>query len=325
MNVPLLKNHWERYQAHFDISESMMMALVSPFSSSIVSATLLSEGCANTNYKVDLADGRSVVLRIYLREHNALDRELGLCNLIQTKLPIPQIYYHDARCQLIEHPYAIVEYIEGELMRQVILSQPSSSADCAFAAGTVLNQLKKITLAHGGFFQDRQLTIRPFNPEEEYTAYAFNCLDQDNVQESLGKEQSKRIKAFIKTNQSYLPSEQEVNLTHADFDPANMLVKKVDGHYQLAALLDWEFAFAGTYLLDMGMFLRYSHRLPKAYESQFIRAFDDLPDNWKKSAKLMDLICLLSLLFWNNKTDRPNLTSDVAGLIENTLDCWNTY
>lgn len=94
----------------------------------------------------------------------------------------------------------------------------------------------------------------------------------------------------------------------------------------MVAILDWEFAFSGSYLLDMGTFLRYSHRLPAIYEANFINGItfegNSLPENWKKSVKLMDIISLLSTLYWNPKKDSPNLSSDVALLIQNTLDNW---
>ena len=77
------------------------------------------------------------------------------------------------------------------------------------------------------------------------------------------------------------------------------------------------------------MFLRYSYKLPEIYESSFINGIisegNALPEHWKKSAKLMDIICLLSLLYWNPKKDRPNLSADVASLIQNTLDSWEQY
>jgi hypothetical protein len=40
---------------------------------------LLSEGCANTNYKVTFKNGKSpVVIRIYVREASALSREVAI-------------------------------------------------------------------------------------------------------------------------------------------------------------------------------------------------------------------------------------------------------
>jgi len=328
---PILKAHWERYRAHFTFDKATLKKLIQPYSNNeIADFTLLSEGCANSNYKVEFVTGQLVVLRIYLREKDSLTREIALHKLLTGQLPVPEIFYSDDSCKLIEHPYAIMKFVEGELMRNVILTQDETAiGDCALEAGIYLNHLRNIKLPHGGFFQDSDLTIRPFNHDEEYLPYAYSCLDHVNIRDSLGEQCVNQLRAFLEKNHSVLLNKSDANLTHADYDPSNMLVKKIGDTYQVVAILDWEFSFSGSYLLDMGMFLRYSHKLPEVYEANFVKGIilegNSLPDNWKKSAKLMDIICLLSLLYWNPKKDRPNLSSDVALLIQNTLDNWHSY
>lgn len=326
---PILKKHWERYTEHVDINVSLAQKLIASYCHDpIKSLILLSEGCANTNIKVEFEKRRPVVIRIYLREKESMAREIALQHLLNKKLPIPKIYHADDSCRLIEHPYAIMEFVDGILMRNIILSGDHHDiADCAFSAGVYLNHLRQIKFNRGGFFKEN-LEIRPFSSEEEYLPFAHSCLKEGNVQESLGLKFVDRLSQFIETNQNYLPNKNYTNLTHADFDPANMLVKKINGHYQISAILDWEFAFSGSYLLDIGMFLRYSHKLPTIYEEKFINGImsegETLPENWKKSAKLMDIICLLSLLYWNPKNERPNLNNDVVSLLKYTVDYWLT-
>ena len=122
---------------------------------------------------------------------------------------------------------------------------------------------------------------------------------------------------------------EEANLTHADYDPANMLVKMVNGEYKIAAILDWEFSFAGTYLLDIGTMLRYAHKLPICYEKNFIKGIESLgsplPSKWKKKAKLMDLLCLLQLIHSNPLAERPKLNRDVVSLIADTVKYWDSF
>ena len=103
-------------------------------------------------------------------------------------------------------------------------------------------------------------------------------------------------------------------------------MKKIKEQWKIAAILDWEFAFVGTYLLDIGMMLRYSHKLPACYEDNFITGIQDngfhLPANWKKQAKLMDFICLLNLARYNPPTERPKMNRDVVSLINDTITNW---
>ena len=51
---PILKINWERYRAHFTIDKVTLKKLLQPYSSSeVANVKLLSEGCANSNYKVE--------------------------------------------------------------------------------------------------------------------------------------------------------------------------------------------------------------------------------------------------------------------------------
>ena len=66
---PILKTNWERYRAHFTIDNIILERLLQPYSNrKVANVTLLSEGCANSNYKVEFITAQPVVLRIYLRE-----------------------------------------------------------------------------------------------------------------------------------------------------------------------------------------------------------------------------------------------------------------
>ena len=86
-------------------------------------------------------------------------------------------------------------------------------------------------------------------------------------------------------------------------------------------MLDWEFAFAGAPLNGIGNFLRYSSRQLPEYESGFIEGYVQaggiLPDDWRRLARLVDLINLLDFL------GRPDPTGavvrDVLPLLQGIL------
>jgi aminoglycoside phosphotransferase (APT) family kinase protein len=149
------------------------------------------------------------------------------------------------------------------------------------------------------------------------------------VKESLGDSLLTAVKDLVRVNTNLLPDKMEANLTHADYDPANILVKQISGRWKITSILDWEFSFAGTYLMDMGMMLRYSHKLPVCYENRFLEGIQSngfrLPLNWKKQAKLMDLLCLLQLAHYNAASERPKLNRDVVSLITNTVKNWESF
>ena len=331
MDEPLLKIHWERFKAHVALDIATAARLLAPYTTiTIAKLTLLSEGCANTNYKVTFSNHDTpVVIRIYVREQSALAREAVLHHRVAPFIPVAKHLYTDDTCTHFPYAYAVMEWIDGKLMRDIILTQNEKAiADCAFDAGQYLNQLRSIRFAQGGFFEDN-LRIRPFHPDEEYFPYVMMLLEDNIVRSSLGETLRKAVLQLVTENHFILPDINEANLTHSDYDPANMLAKQMGDTWKIAAILDWEFAFAGTYLLDIGLMLRYSHKLPDCYEKNFIKGIETsgspLPANWKKQAKLMDLLCLLQLTHYNPVEERPNTNKDVVSLIAYTVKNWNQF
>jgi len=331
MTEPILKMHWERFKAHLELDVATAATLLFPYETSpIENLTLLSEGCANTNYKVTFKNNTPpVVIRIYARGKSALARELAIQQFVSDNIPVAKHLYTNFECKDFSYPYSIMEWIDGRLMREVILTKDEqATSECAFEAGQYLNQLRQMKFSQGGFFQEG-LKIRPFNEEEKYLPYVLNLLEDSIVAESLGASLLCTISDLVTQYATLLPNEAEANLTHADYDPANMLVKKIHDKWKIVAILDWEFAYAGTYLLDIGMMLRYSHKLPDCYEHNFIAGIQTdgfhLPKEWKKQAKLMDLLCLLQLSHYNPLKERPNTNRDVVSLIANMAENWRFF
>ena len=331
MDTPILKSHWERFKAHINLDIATATQLLAPYTQDkIDQLVLLSEGCANTNYKVTFKNNRlPVVIRIYMREKSALPREIAIHKLVADKIPVPAHLYFNEQCTDYAYPYAIMEWVDGILMRDIILNKNEKAIiACSYEAGQYLNVMRQIHFSHGGFFQNG-LTILPFSNNEKYLPYVLNILKDKIVTESLGNHLLNAVSHLVNTNASLLPDENNANLTHADYDPANILVKQIEGKWKIAAILDWEFAFAGTYLLDIGMALRYSHKIPAYYENNFIAGIQahgfQLPEKWKKQAKLMDLLCLLQLAHYNPVTERPKLNHDVVSLIADTVNNWNSF
>lgn len=331
MDIPLLKSHWERFKAHVDINHEMATDLLRPFTvDPIERIILLSDGCANTNYKIEFKTNHlPIVLRIYVREKSAAFSELKIHQLVENIIPVPKHLYLGKERPDFHYPYSVMEWVEGKNMRDVIMTKDEKSiSECLFEAGVYLDKFRNIKFNHGGFF-DENFNIRPFNQEEEYLPFVLNMLKDKIVIESLGENLHLAVTQLVNNNANILPNEDEASLTHADYDPSNMLVKQVNGKWKISAILDWEFSFAGTYLLDIGMMLRYSHRLPACYEEKFIEGIQSsghvLPKEWKKQSKLMDLLCLLQLAHYNPHSERPKLNRDVVSLIADTVTHWSQF
>lgn len=328
---PILKTHWERFKAHITLDIPAAQRLLIPYTQDpIDELILLSEGCANTNYKVTFISAvKPVVLRIYVREKSALQRELDIYQKVANHIPVSRFLYADKSGMFYDFPYAIMEWIEGKMLRSLVFEQNEKAVEaCMLEAGKYLSVLRQIEFPNGGFFE-AGLQVRPFHQKEEYSSYVSTLLKEATVKQDLGDTLHLALSELVLQHAHLLPGKDPANLTHGDYDPANILVREVNGTWKIAAILDWEFSFAGSYLLDIGMMLRYSDKLPAYYEQKFVEGIEchgkPLPKLWKKQAKLMDLICLLQLLYYNPSDQRPNLNQDVVELARYTVLNWNSF
>ncbi len=112
-------------------------------------------------------------------------------------------------------------------------------------------------------------------------------------------------------------------MVHADFDPANILVEKINGDWQISAILDWEFAFSGSVRWDVANMLRYAHHMPQIFQDSFLSGLNNggiaLPEDWQISIHLLNLISLLDCLKRSNPENQPRRCEDICELINHIL------
>lgn len=104
-------------------------------------------------------------------------------------------------------------------------------------------------------------------------------------------------------------------LVHSDFKPTNV---KWTQHGRVL-VLDWEFAWAGPALYDVGQLLRWDPPAPfvDGFAAGYREAGGELPDRWRATAAAYDLFNLV--FFANDATDRPIRDRDVLARIDRTL------
>ncbi|MDE2291301.1 MAG: phosphotransferase, partial [Elusimicrobia bacterium] len=101
-------------------------------------------------------------------------------------------------------------------------------------------------------------------------------------------------------------------LLHGDFKPSNLHRSGED-----LVVLDWEFAWAGPALMDVGQLLRWSP--PAAFVAGFAAAYlaggGVLPAGWRRLAELFDLFNLVGLL----EAPGKRRAADVSARVRRTL------
>ena len=323
----MLKTNWERTYQHPEVAKDLLKKAVSGYSTGIIgNIKLLSNGCGNSNYRVTFKSSPAILLRIYLRDSLSMKKESKLLKMIDQDIPCPKMFLADSTKKTLPFFFSINQFVKGELMRDVILrGEKKDIQECAFSAGEELSKLKNYKFDSPGFLTE-DLQITPFPGGRNLPAELKRMLSLDKAKKYIREDSHNKLNKIIS---EYLLEINSCNLVHGDYDPANILVKKIDGKYKIAAVLDWEFAFSGSSLFDAGSFLRYSHLLPSFYEESFVSGLQSngmsLQPNWKKEAKLMDMLSLLSLLNENSHSERPVMIEDIISLIEYSAETFETF
>jgi aminoglycoside phosphotransferase (APT) family kinase protein len=109
-------------------------------------------------------------------------------------------------------------------------------------------------------------------------------------------------------------------LVHSDYNGKNLLAVCRGGRWLISAVLDWEFAFSGSPLTDVGNMLRFRDRYPPGFTDGFLAGYQDaggqLPPRWREISEALDLYALADFL--TRPPDHPYFAKAVA-LIRNRL------
>lgn len=317
----MFKKDWERAAQNMHINPHTLQAMVDQArpNEELLSYEVLTQGCANLNIKLTLANAsHPLLLRIYIRDQEAADREQKIALLIGSKVPTPEIYFVG---DLHGHKYALIEFMPGILLRDLLLQHPSSSWENVMEdVGHMVSVFHSYHFLTAGFFDKNLNIIHEFHPHH-LVDFVEKYLQNSHAQNHLEK---KMIQEIHEAFHSYpFPLSPTPSLVHGDYDPANILVDKKDGKWHISAILDWEFSHAGDWLLDISNMLRYAHQMPTTFESSFIKGLQKggliLPENWRTTVHLSNLAALLDCLTRSDPDLRPHQTADICALIKHSL------
>jgi len=263
---------------------------------------LLHGGLINTNLKIHFeSDFKPVVLRLYRDGAAACDKEIAVHNLIRRHVPVPEILYSETK-----GAFAFIEYIEGITFQQLKRTNNLHAIQQASASiGKTLAAIGRFRFPAPGQLLASEGSLVVGNKFIEGPDPIPRILDRflasTVFQQRAGSKLVDQLHNFIWSYATILPSlETDCSLVHNDFGNRNILVREINGVWSVAAILDWEMAFSGSPLLDVGHFLRYEPDATPLREPYFSRAFVEhgghLPDNWKPVVKLIDLTGLVECL-----------------------------
>jgi Ser/Thr protein kinase RdoA (MazF antagonist) len=278
---------------------------------------VISGGCANLNIKFTCTDSSTpLILRIYLRDKEAAYREQKLATLVKDSVPIPEVYFVG---DTDGYRFAISEYKPGITLRELLLKGKTEDLQPIMSeVGSILAKIQNYRFPHSGFF-DNDLQIKDCITQDFCITYAKKCLEHPTTIRIISQENISKIHDHLDKYHFLFPDNTQNHLVHADFDPANILVHNIQNTWKISAVLDWEFAFSGSTLCDIANMLRYAHHMPDEYERAFLSGLQNdgfqLPENWRISIFLLNLLSLLDCLIHCPPEKRPNQCADIRSLI----------
>jgi len=286
----------------------------------------LGDGLRNANFKLQLqSPSEFVVLRIYEHDTSLCRKEVDLLNLIGRSVPVPELIHAEPDGLDELPPFVVLRYVEGITFRELKRSGDAVAiSEAAYIAGRTLALIGRITFEKSGWIGPGPQVSRPLmegaNPAPRF---ADCCLASSNLQRRMPADLRDRTRALVWSYASEMASlESESRLVHGDFGKRNLLVRCVAGKWTVAAVLDWEFAFSGSPLADIGHFLRYecvSRPVVEPHFSQgYLSAGGKLPDGWRRLARVIDLISLCESL---THDDLPgDVTEELLDLVRATVE-----
>ncbi len=319
---------WDRRSALLTLDVDTLERLLAPRwpGARITSAEHVSGGLANTNYRVTLA-GRDdpVVVRFYTREPQACAREAALLRLVAGVVPVPEALYVAPEAERFDYPYIVLSWMDGTpLIDALATLEPAEAPALAAALGAVAAHIGSFTFAEPGFLgPDLAICERLAIGPEGLRHYLRKMVVAGRGAARLGPSLTRRLLTQVDTCADELtPVAGARSLIHADYKDGNILVRREPEGWRVTAVLDWEFAFAGASIFDLGSLLRREASLPPGFAAACVAAYRAhggfAPEGWRRMTLLMDLINLCDFL--DGPDLRGAMRADVTALIRATVE-----
>ena len=319
---------WDRRSALLTVESETLERLLAPRwpGARITSAEHMSGGLANTNYRVTLANhAEPIVVRFYTREPEACAREAALLRLVAGAVPVPEALYVEPASGRFPYPYIALSWMDGvPLIDALATLAPAEALGLAAALGAVAARIGAFTFAEPGFLgPDLTIRERMVIGPAGLRHYLWEMLLDGVGGERLGPALTARLLAQVDARADELePLADTRSLIHADYKDGNILVRRAPAGWRVTAVLDWEFAFVGASIFDLGSLLRREATLPPGFANACVAAYRAAggfaPPGWRRMTLLMDLINLCDFL--NGPSLRGAMFDDIVGLIRATVE-----
>lgn len=325
-----MRENWNSAPPALPLNRTQLTHLIQPAfpGATVVESAPTQGGLANANYRLVLA-GRTtpVLIRFFVREPEAAGKEVALLHRLADQVPVLTYRHAAADNPFTGHPYAVRDWAEGERLDVVAPALADGAlAELGRAVGAVLARIHAVTFEETGFLDASLRVAEPASMGRDgLLEFVTQCLVESCGAERIDAALVAALLAFVEREGAILDAGSGPPcLVHSDFGGSNILVHSVDARWQVAAIIDWEFAFSGTPFFDFGNLLRPPLDERPGFEAAVAAGYraagSRLPDNWRRMSLLVDLYNWAAFLARPQAT--PALIADATAMIRRTMAMW---
>jgi aminoglycoside phosphotransferase (APT) family kinase protein len=207
----------------------------------------------------DTDPDNAVVVRIYARSPERAAVDASLLRLLRGVVPVPEVVEFRPP-EGDQPPVLVTRFCGGTQLDELLAAGVSDSAAATIGThlGQLLGTLSGIPQLRLGEFADADLTLADADLPTDLLDWAGHYRDTGRLG-SWADRDWEALQHLVKDAQDVLDQvwheSPRVVLVHSDFNPKNIRVDP--DSLAVVALLDWEFAHAGSVYTDVGNFTRF--------------------------------------------------------------------
>ncbi len=306
------------------IDRATIEAMCAPISNgaALGDITVEGEGLVHTLLRVPTTDGRTYALRISPPDENgavarrSLASELALLDRLAGALPVPRPIVADVDGSRHRFAFMIYPWIDGMTLNAC---RRLHGAAALRILAEPLGRLMALTVRMPGV--DRSVV-----PQGSSVSDALSLADvhlrSERVRNRLGPRAADALRSALDAQRSSLEDLERCNgLVHGDLGGRNVVVRQRSDVWEIAGILDWENAFFGSPLWDVGSLFRYASRYSLDFRMAFAHAYADaggeLPDDWWTLSRLLDATRVVAILAGDREL--PSVFDDCRAIVSTLI------
>jgi aminoglycoside phosphotransferase (APT) family kinase protein len=283
----------------------------------------LEEGLTNTILRVSVHGSTpDLLVRIYAGGNAPWEKERRLLERLTPDLPVPRVLLCNDGRGAVPYPSLVYEWIEGVTLN-AMRRQASSEELLSLAnpLGRIIGKICTMAPMAWDTFQGQGET--PPSLPEVLLSVTQERLLRGRARVRLGEGAADALcRHLSRQAEGFSALGSAKCLVHGDLGGRNILVvSDGGGRWRISGIVDWESAFTGWAMWDVGSLFRYRRRYGPDFLDQFERGYRNsggtLPEDWWKLARLLDATRQVATL--DDERELPSVFADCRELLESIL------